>query len=109
MARKGIRRGAQGLIGDVLRKVQPLSGVGEIRVPSDIKRVLVQNIEKVRESAVDVFAKEISKVLAKIDVKNIVDDVLHNYSLRIEARIDLTPKHRPKGGGHDSDSKRGKK
>ncbi len=93
MARKGIRKGAQGLLGDVLRKVQPLSGVAEIRVPSDIRRVLVQNIVKVRESAVDVFAKEISKVLAKIDVHNIVDDVLHNYSLRIEARIDLTPKN----------------
>jgi hypothetical protein len=92
MAKKGIRKGAQGLLGDVLRKV-PLSGVGEIRVPSDIRRVLVQNIEKVRESAVDVFAKEISKVLAKIDVHNIVEDVLQNYSLRIEARIDLTPKH----------------
>src|SRR4051812_36157910 len=90
MARKG-RKG--GILGDVLRKVQPLSGVGEIRVPGDIRRALLQNIEKVRESAVDVFAKEISKVLAKIDVKNIVDDVLHNYSLRIEARIDLTPKN----------------
>jgi hypothetical protein len=97
MARKGIRKGAQGLLGDVLRKVPPLSGVGEIRLPGDIRKVLVQNIEKVRESAVDVFAKEISKVLAKIDVHNIVDDVLHNYSLRIEARIDLTPKNSGEG------------
>ncbi len=95
MAKRGIRRRAEGLIGDVLRKV-PLSGVAEMRLPNDIRRVLVQNIEKVRESAVDVFAKEISKVLAKIDVHGIVDDVLKSYSLRIEARIDLTPKERPK-------------
>ena len=105
MPRKGIRKGAQDLLGDVLRKVPPLSGVGEIRVPGDIRKVIVQNIEKVRESAVDVFAKEISKVLAKIDVHNIVDDVLHNYSLRIEARIDLMPKHGP----HESHGKRGGK
>jgi hypothetical protein len=92
MARKGHRKG--GLLGDVLRKV-PLTGVGEIRVPSDVKRVLVQNIEKVRESAVDIFAKEISKVLSRIDVHNIVEDVLRNYSLRIEARLDLVPKYGP--------------
>ena len=103
MARKGSRKG--GLLGDVLRKV-PLSGVAEIRVPTDIRRVLVQNIEKVRESAIDVFAKEISKVLAKIDVHNIVDDVLHNYSLRIEARIDLTPKRGFQEGAHE---KKGRK
>jgi hypothetical protein len=98
MAKKGIRKSAQGLIGDVLRKVPPLSGVAELRVPNDIRRVLVQNIEKVRENAVDVFAKEISKVLAKIDVHNIVDDVLKSYSLRIEARIDLTPKEGARDG-----------
>ena len=84
------------MLEDVLRKV-PLSGVTEIRIPTDMRRVLVQNIEKVRESAIDVFAKEISKVLAKIDVHSIVDDVLQNYSLRIEARIDLSPKKNSSG------------
>ena len=101
MARKGIRRSPQGILGDVLRKVPPFSGVAEIKLPTDIRRLLVQNIEKMRENAVDVFAKEISKVLAKIDVHRLVDDVLHNYSLRIEARIDLTPKR----GGHEEGRK----
>ena len=98
--KKGIRKGAQGLLGDVLRKVPPFSGVAEIRLPSEIRRTIVHNIEKVRESTVDVFAKEISKVLAKIDVHNIVEDVLQNYSLRIEARIDLTPKQGSSPDGH---------
>jgi len=88
MARKSLRRG---LISDVLRRV-PLGNVPELRVPKDIRRVLVANIENLRENAVDVFAKEISKVLAKIDVHSIVEDVLQNYSLRLEARIDLVPK-----------------
>ena len=91
MGRKGIRKGAQGLLGDVLRKM-PLPGGADFSLPADIRRALVQNIEKVRESAVEIFAKEISKVLAKVDVHNIVEDVAKNYSLRIEARIDLTPK-----------------
>jgi len=80
-----------GLIGEVLRKV-PLGGGEGLSLPSDVRRVLVQNIEKVREAAVDILAKEISKVVSRIDVHNIIEDVAKNYSLRIEARIDLTPK-----------------
>ncbi len=102
MAKKTIR---QGLIGDVLRRV-PLGNVSELRVPKDIRRVLVANIENLRENAVDVFAKEISKVLSKIDVHNIVEDVLQNYSLRLEARIDLVPK---RGSPRDSQARKGKK
>ncbi len=89
--KRRIRRSAQGLIGDVLRKV-PLSGVAEIKVPSDIRRVVVRNIEKMRENALDVFAKEISKVLSKVDFQHIIDDTLKNYTLRVEAKIDLQPK-----------------
>lgn len=88
MPRKGLHKR---LIGDVLRRV-PLGAVPDLKVPSDIRRVLVANIENLRENAVDVFAKEISKVLSRIDVHNIVEDVLQNYSLRLEARIDLVPK-----------------
>jgi hypothetical protein len=81
----------QSLLGDVLRKAT-LSGVGEIRLPGDLRKALVSNIEKMRENAVDIFAKEVSKVLARVDVKRIVDDVLQNYTLRVEAHIDLVPK-----------------
>lgn len=97
------RRLSQSLLGDVLRKV-PLSGVAEIRVPSDLRRVLVNNIENLRENALDIFAKEISKVLSKLDVPRIIDDVFHNYTLRVEARIDLVPKK-----GRAKAAKRGKK
>lgn len=94
----------ESILGDVLRKV-PITGVGEIRVPSDLRRVLVKNIENLRENALDIFAKEISKVLSKLDVQRIVDDVVRNYTLRLEARIDLVPKaSKPKAAG-----KRGKK
>lgn len=94
MPRKGLHKR---IIGDVLKRV-PLAGVPDLKVPSDIRRVLVANIENLRENAVDVFAKEISKVLARIDVHGIVEDVLQNYSLRLEARIDLVPK---KSGGKE--------
>jgi hypothetical protein len=89
------RRDSVGLIAGVLKKM-PLSGVAEIRVPSDIRRVLVANIEKLRENSLEIFANEISKVLAKVDFQRIIDDVLKNYTLRVEASIDLVPKGRKK-------------
>jgi hypothetical protein len=57
------------------------------------------NIDNLRENALDIFAKEISKVLSKVDVQHIVDDVLRNYTLRLEAKIDLVPKGRRAKGG----------
>lgn len=89
--KKQIQKGAAGIWGGVLRKV-PLQGVAEIRVPSDIRRVLVSNIENLRENALDIFAKEISKVLSKVDFQSIIDDVLKNYTLKIEAKVELHPK-----------------
>jgi hypothetical protein len=80
------------VIGEVLRRAS-LSGVGEIRLPGDLRRALVSNIEKMRENALDVFAKETSKVLSKIDIMHIIDDVLQNYTLKVEAKIDLVPKN----------------
>lgn len=89
------RRIQAGIIGDVLRKAS-LSGVGEIRLPSDVRRVIVANIENMREGAIEVFAREISKVLAKVDFQHILDDVLKNYTLRLEAKIELVPKGKSK-------------
>jgi hypothetical protein len=97
-----LRRGAK-ILGEVLRKV-PISGAAEIKVPSDIRRVLLANVDNLRENALDIFAKEISKVLSKVDVQHIVDNVLKNYTLRLEAKIDLIPKGRRAKGG-----KKGKK
>lgn len=98
MKRK-IGRSAQEMIGGVLRKV-PLAGVGEIRLPSDIRRIIVSNVENLRENALAIFAKEVSRVLSKVDTQHIVDQVLKNYSLRVEARLDLVPKSRsPKKKG----------
>ena len=91
--KRHLQKRAEGLIGDVLRKV-PLGGVGEIRVPGDLRRVIVKNVEGLRESALAIFAKEISRVVSKVDVQHILDDVLKNYSLRLEARIDFQPKRK---------------
>lgn len=89
--KKRIQRGAQGLIGDVLRKV-PISGVGEIKVPSDVRRVLFSNIEKMRESALDIFAKEVARVLSQVDFQKILKDAVDNYTVKIEAKVKLEPK-----------------
>ncbi|MCO5142024.1 MAG: hypothetical protein M9962_02915 [Oligoflexia bacterium] len=89
--KKRIQKSAQGLLGDVLRKV-PIGGVGEIKVPSDVRRVLFANIEKMRESALDIFAKEVARVLSQIDFQKILKDAFDNYTLKIEARVKLEPK-----------------
>jgi hypothetical protein len=101
--KKQFQKRASGLLGDVLRKV-PLQGVAEIRVPSDLRKVLVANIDILRDNALEVFAREISKVLAKVDFQQIVDNTLKNYTLRIEARLDLVPKET-----HKSSKTKGKK
>ena len=93
-----IRKSAQEVIGDVLRKV-PLGGVGELRVPGDIRKVIVSNVENLRESALQIFANEVSRVLSKIDTQHIVDQVLNNYTLRVEAKLELVPKRRAKKKG----------
>lgn len=93
-----IRKSAQEVIGDVLRKV-PLGGVGEIRVPGDIRKIIVANVENLRESALQIFANEVSRVLNKIDTQHIVDQVLNNYTLRVEAKLELVPKRRAKKKG----------
>jgi hypothetical protein len=89
-------RGAKGILEDVLRKV-PLSGVSEIRVPSDVRKVLVANIENLRENALDIFSREVSRVLSRVDFQRLVNDVLRNYTLKVEAKIELVPKGRAKG------------
>lgn len=91
MKRQSEKKASGGIWGGVLRKV-PLQGVAEIRVPSDVRRVLVSNIENLRENALEVFAREISKVLSKVDFQQIVDNTVKNYTLRIDAKIDLVPK-----------------
>ncbi len=102
--KKQIQKSASGIWGGVLRKV-PLQGVAEIRVPSDIRRLLVSNIENLRENALDIFAKEISKVLSKVDFQSIIDDVLKNYTLKIEAKVEL----HPKGNRNRNSKQKGKK
>jgi hypothetical protein len=94
--KKPARRGAKGILEEVLRKV-PLSGVAEIRVPSDVRKVLVANIENLRESALDVFSREVSRVLSRVDFQRLANDVLRNYTLKVEAKIELVPKGRAKG------------
>lgn len=90
---KKLRRSAQDILGDVLRKV-PLSGVAELNVPKEIRKAVVANIENLRNGVLDVFAVEISRVLSKLDVQKLTDEVLKNYTLKIEAKIELQPKGR---------------
>lgn len=86
------RKLSESLLGDVIRKAAIGGGL-----PSDVKRVVVDNIESLRESAVDIFAQEVSKVLSRLDVQRIADDVFRNYTLHLEAKLELKPKKKGRG------------
>jgi hypothetical protein len=90
------RKIGEGLLGDVLRKV-PIGGVDGLRLPADVKRVVVQNIESLRESVTDIFAQEVSKVLSRMDFQRLADNVFRSYSLHVEAKIELRPKKKRNG------------
>jgi hypothetical protein len=89
------RKLGETLLGDVLRKAAA-GGVDGLRLSTDVKRVVVENIEGLRESAVDIFAHEVSKVLSRMDVQRIADDVFRNYTLHVEAKLELQPKKKRK-------------
>lgn len=99
--KRNFQKRAEGLIGDVLRKV-PLGGVAEIRVPGDLRRVIVANVESLRENALAILSKEIARVVSQVDVQRIVDHVLRNYTFHVEARVGFSPKKK-------STRKKGKK
>ena len=85
----------QGSFVDVFRK-GAFSGVTELRMPKEIRRALLANIENIREGALEIFAQEVSRVLSKVDFQRVVNDVLQNYTLNLEARITLSPKKKSK-------------
>ena len=83
------RRGAKGLLNDVLRKV-PLTGVSDIRGAGDLRKVLLANVDLLRDNALDIFAKEVSKVLSKVDVQRL-DALVRAHTLDGAPRPALAP------------------
>lgn len=94
--RKKTGKSAQDILGEVLRRA-PLFGVADLNLPKEIRRSLAGNIENLRNGVLDIVAVEVSRVLGKIDLEKLTDYVLKNYSLRLEAKIELAPKKRKNG------------
>lgn len=82
-------------LSDVLKKM-PLGTMGDLGLPKEVMSALLANIEKARQSAQDVFAHEIAKVLSKVDFQNMLDDVVKNYKIKLSAEIELEPKRKNK-------------
>ena len=82
------RSGARFLIEEILRKVP-----GELKVPSDVKRALLNNVEGLRSGVLDIFSTEIAKTLSKVDFQRMLVDVMRNYTIHLDAKIDLIPKN----------------
>lgn len=80
--------GARSLIEEVLRKIP-----GELKVPSDVRQVLIKNVEGLRSGVLDIFSTEIAKTLSKVDFQRMLVDVMRNYTVHLDAKIDLIPKN----------------
>ena len=83
------QRREPGLFSDMLRKVQ---FSGDLLPRADIRKIVVSNIENLRDNALDVFASEVSKMLNRMDAQKILHAVLAGYTIKLEARINLEPK-----------------
>lgn len=77
---KRIRASASDLLSEIVKRVS-VSSVGELRVPGDVLSILQTNLDKF-----------LSKVVSKIDVNSLLDDLARDYKIRISAEVILEPK-----------------
>jgi hypothetical protein len=94
------KSGARALIEEILRKVP-----SELKVPSDVRKVLLNNVDGLRSGVLDIFSTEIAKMLSKVDFQRMLVDVMRNYTVHLDAKIDLIPKSGHKNGLKNSKKK----
>lgn len=92
-------------IGDVIRRVVSIgvgaafmtedaikSVLGDIPLPKDIVNGLMQNAQKAKEDFVGQMREELAKHISKVDPHKIVEEILDNYHIEIEAKLNFTKK-----------------
>lgn len=88
----------QEILADVLRRVPLTSNMGEIKLPQELMLALQANIEKSRTSILNVLSREITKVLSRIDAQSVIEELLRNNRVKIQAEIILEPKEKKRRG-----------
>lgn len=94
MARKGAQDKLQGLLAEVLRKV-PLSGA-DLNLPKELLQNVQGNLGKSRKTILDIVSREVTRVAAKVDAQKVLEEILRNNRIKIQAEIILEPKKKGK-------------
>lgn len=105
-------------LSDVIKKVVSI-GVGaafmteesvknilaDLPLPKDIITGLVQNAKGVKEDFVSQIREELSGYLAKVDVHQVIDEILSKYDVEVKASLSFKKKE---DGSSESNSKKSK-
>jgi hypothetical protein len=91
------RTKTKGIFSEVLKRVSITPGM-ELKLPKEILQAIQLNIEKTRDSVLSILSKEISRVVATIDTQSVLEEILRNHSIKIQAEIILEPKNKKKRG-----------
>jgi hypothetical protein len=90
MAKK-IKIVAPELLNDIVRRM-----ASELQMPKDALESAIENMGKFRQGALDGISREVGKALNRVDFGRITNDILENYTLKVNAEIRLEPKKKAK-------------
>ena len=69
----------------------------EKKLPKELVSLFIDSFAKKKDDFYGIFAKELGKVLAKIDISREVSRFLEKHKIHFEAKISFEPKH-----GHET-------
>lgn len=82
MAKRKRQEKIQDFVGDVLRP----------RLPKEIVEGVLSNVEKVRQGVLNSFSTEVSKMVSRLDVQKLTEELAKNYKVKINAEISFEPR-----------------
>lgn len=79
--------GAAFMTEDAVKKV-----LGDLPLPKEIVNGLLKNAQTVKEDFVQSVRAELSQHLSKVDPKKLMEEVLENYDIDVQAKVKFTKK-----------------
>ena len=79
--------------------------LGDVPLPKDIITGLVQNAKGAKEDFAKSLREEFRKYLSHLDTENLIDYILENYDVELNANFSFKKKEKAKGKTKGCDSK----
>lgn len=79
--------GAAFMTEDAVKKV-----LADLPLPKEIVNGLLKNAQSVKEDFVQSVRSELSEHLSKVDPKKLMEEVLENYDIDVQAKVKFTKK-----------------